>query len=148
MEKTNVTKLTKELTKALKDKPDYIRKGQFVFNYIETVYGVASVIQFEDKIDCFYDDSKIPDFILACIKRINNQNRIKMEEKLIKEDKSKDGNSLRVLSSHLLSAEYIGNRYKDYQLVSCVPVTDQLTRAEWMRSFSVSVCYCYYFSKI
>lgn len=83
MEKTNVTKLTKELTKALKDKPDYIRKGQFVFNYIETVYGVASVIQFEDKIDCFYDDSKIPDFILACIKRINNQNRIKMEEKLI-----------------------------------------------------------------
>lgn len=73
MEKTNVTKLTKELTKALKDKPDYIRKGQFVFNYIEAIYGVASVIQVEDKIDCFYDDSKIPDFILACIKRINNQ---------------------------------------------------------------------------
>lgn len=71
-----------------------------------------------------------------------------MEERLIAEDKSKNGNSLRVLSSHLLSAEYIGNRYKDYLLVSCVPVTDTLTRAEWMRNFNTSVCYCYYFSKI
>lgn len=79
--------------------------------------------------------------------KTNYQNK-RMEEKLIKEDKSKDGNSLRVLSSHLLSAEYIGNRYKDYLLVSCVPVTDTLTRADWMRNFNTSVCYCYYFSKI
>lgn len=42
--------------------PD-IRKGQAVFNYIDETYGVARDVQFEDGIDCFYDDSKIYDFI-------------------------------------------------------------------------------------
>ena len=50
------------------------RKGQSVFNYIDRVYGVARKVQFEDNIDCFYNDDSIDDFINASIKYINNGN--------------------------------------------------------------------------
>lgn len=73
MEKITLKQLTEELNKALETKPDYIRKGQFIFNYMESTYGVASEVQFEDKIDCFYDDSKIDIFVETCLKRINNK---------------------------------------------------------------------------
>lgn len=72
MKKLDVTKLSDEITKALEHKPAHIRKGQFVFNYMDCVYGVASIVQFEDKIDCFYNDDTIPEFLLACLKRINH----------------------------------------------------------------------------
>lgn len=67
----NLTK--EELSKEIFDypKPDYIRKGQHVFNYIDRKYNVARDVQFLDKIDCFYDDSKIDTFIEYAIKRIN-----------------------------------------------------------------------------
>lgn len=73
MKKITLKQLTKELNKALETKPDYIRKGQFIFNYMESTYGVASEVQFEDEIDCFYDDSKIDIFVETCLKRINNK---------------------------------------------------------------------------
>ena len=62
-----------ELLKEIFDYPrlDYIRKGQHVFNYIDRKYNVARDVQFLDKIDCFYDDSKIDMFIECAIKRIN-----------------------------------------------------------------------------
>ena len=47
------------------------REGQFVFNTIDSLYGVARTVQFNDKIDCFYDDSKIDQFINACYNRLN-----------------------------------------------------------------------------
>lgn len=67
----NLTK--EELLKEIFDypRPDYIRKGQHVFNYIDRKYNVARDIQFLDKIDCFYDDSKIDTFIGCAIKRIH-----------------------------------------------------------------------------
>jgi hypothetical protein len=41
------------------------RKGQTVFNYIDKKYGVARYVQFQEHIDCFYDDNQIEDFIKA-----------------------------------------------------------------------------------
>ena len=73
MEKITLKQLVAELNKALKTKPDYIRRGQCIFNYMESTYGVASEVQFEDKIDCFYNDSMILKFVAACFKRINNK---------------------------------------------------------------------------
>ena len=52
-------------------KPKDWRKGQFVFNYIDANYGVARAIQFEDRVDCFFQDDKIDDFLECVIKRIN-----------------------------------------------------------------------------
>lgn len=53
------------------NKPKDWRKGQFVFNYIEENYGdVAREVQFQDKIDCFYNDDKINEFIEACYNRL------------------------------------------------------------------------------
>ena len=53
-------------------KPKSWREGQFVFNYIDVVYGVARFVQFEDKIDCFYDDSQIDAFIIKSAEYITN----------------------------------------------------------------------------
>ena len=55
-----------------KNCPEGWGKGQFVFNYIESTYNVAKQVQILDKIDCFYDDSKIAAFLLASLKYINN----------------------------------------------------------------------------
>ncbi len=43
--------------------PKSWRKGQAVFNVIEEKYDVARTVQFVDGVDCFYDDTKIQDFI-------------------------------------------------------------------------------------
>lgn len=55
----------------VKNRPQYIRKGQAVFNYIEEKYHVARDVQFEDNIDCFYVDASIDSFIDAAYKRLN-----------------------------------------------------------------------------
>lgn len=73
MEKITLKQLTEELNKALETKHDCIRKGQFVFNYMESTYGVAREVQFKDKIDCFYNDSMILAFVIACLRRINDK---------------------------------------------------------------------------
>ena len=53
------------------EKPSNWRDGQFVFNTIDKLYKVARKVQFESNIDCFYDDSKINQFIVACFNEIN-----------------------------------------------------------------------------
>lgn len=53
------------------EKPPNWRDGQFVFNTIDKLYKVARKVQFENKIDCFYNDSKINQFIVACFNEIN-----------------------------------------------------------------------------
>ena len=37
---------------------------------IDRLYGVARTVQFQDGIDCFYDNSKIDQFINACYNRL------------------------------------------------------------------------------
>ena len=55
------------------EKPSNWRDGQFVFNIIDKLYKVARKVQFENNIDCFYDDSKINQFIIACFNEINKK---------------------------------------------------------------------------
>ena len=45
------------------EKPKDWREGQFVFNRVDELYKVARTIQFNDGVDCFYDDSKIDEFL-------------------------------------------------------------------------------------
>lgn len=47
---------------AMKQMPDNWRKGQKVFNAIDTEFGVARIVQFQLGVDCYYDDSKIKEF--------------------------------------------------------------------------------------
>lgn len=64
-----------KILEASKNRSVYLRKGQFIFNYIEYLYGeVAREVQFIDNIDCFYDDDQIDAFITACYLRLKNQN--------------------------------------------------------------------------
>lgn len=59
-----VQDLRDEVNTAMKNKPKEWRNGQFVFNYIDAVYGVAREVQCKDGIDCFYDDDKIYPFLV------------------------------------------------------------------------------------
>lgn len=54
------------------NKPKEWRDGQFVFNYIDTKYGVARYVQFVNHIDCFYNDNMIEPFIMASYERMLN----------------------------------------------------------------------------
>lgn len=48
------------------------RLGQAVFNYTERTFGeVARQVQFEDRIDCFYNDDAIADFLCAVYDRLS-----------------------------------------------------------------------------
>ena len=49
--------------KFVDNKPKAWRDGQAVFNYINDTYGVARAVQFGKNVDCFFDDSKIDEFI-------------------------------------------------------------------------------------
>lgn len=47
--------------------PKNWRRGQFVFNMVDRLYGVARIVQFHENVDCFYNDEKIDEFIeLSC----------------------------------------------------------------------------------
>lgn len=52
--KTNAEQLCKEYP---------WRMGQAVFNYVDDRFGVARKVQFVDKVDCYYNDDAIDDFI-------------------------------------------------------------------------------------
>lgn len=67
-----VEELKKEISEI--EFPKNWRKGQSVFNYIDAVYGVARNIQFEYKIDCFYNDDYIDDFLDKAVELINHGN--------------------------------------------------------------------------
>lgn len=52
--------------------PTHWRHGQFVFNRVEELFGgIAREVQFMDRIDCFYDDTKIDRFLDAVLIRLN-----------------------------------------------------------------------------
>ena len=50
--------------------PKCWRKGQSVFNIIDSKYHVARDVQFIDNIDCFYNDEQIEPFLIAAYKRL------------------------------------------------------------------------------
>ena len=58
--------LRNEVMNAMQNKPKNWRNGQFVFNYIDSGYGVARAAQFDKGVDCFYDDTAIEEFIKVC----------------------------------------------------------------------------------
>lgn len=65
--------LKQEIYNWMPNKPKNWREGQAVFNYIDEVYGVARIAQFQHRVDCFYDDSKIDAFIETCAKIISER---------------------------------------------------------------------------
>jgi hypothetical protein len=71
MNNMKIEELTQEVVTASQTRPDYIRFGQFVFNYIEEHYGVARQVQFIDGVDCFYRDDKVLEFLDKSLIRIN-----------------------------------------------------------------------------
>ena len=52
--------------------PSY-RWGQAVFNYIDQYIGVARKVQFEDHVDCFYNDNAVDAFVEKALDRIYGQ---------------------------------------------------------------------------
>lgn len=53
------------------EKPLHWRKGQFIFNRVEKLFGnIAREVQFIDRVDCFYDDNKIDEFLTKVINRM------------------------------------------------------------------------------
>ena len=61
-------------------KPKEWRDGQFVFNMIDHIYGVARIVQFNHGVDCFYNDDKIEEFFIKSVEVINDYNIEKKEE--------------------------------------------------------------------
>lgn len=56
----------------VKSSPKEWRRGQAVFNVIDEKFGVARDVQFGDGVDCFYDDSKIEEFIKCSWRRLQD----------------------------------------------------------------------------
>lgn len=72
MEKT-LKEFTEEILQLSENRPHHIRKGQWIFNYIEEIYGdVARKVQFIDHVDCFYNDDNIYAFINEVYNRLYN----------------------------------------------------------------------------
>ena len=65
-EKLRLDEFRADVLTAMQKKPKGWRDGQFVFNYIDEVYGVARYVQFNEGVDCFYNDEKIDEFIDKC----------------------------------------------------------------------------------
>lgn len=65
MEKS-LSEFRTEILTEMENRAKHLRKGQFVFNYIDANYGVARYVQFIEGIDCFYNDDKIDQFIDKC----------------------------------------------------------------------------------
>ena len=63
-------KLKQEIYAWMPEKPKNWREGQAVFNYINQHYHVARQVQFEDGIDCFYNDDNIEAFIIASYRKL------------------------------------------------------------------------------
>jgi hypothetical protein len=60
----NITKeeFFAKIDEEIKKMPPNWRKGQKVFNAVDTIFGVAREVQFRHRIDCFHNDSKIEEF--------------------------------------------------------------------------------------
>lgn len=55
-----------EVLEGIKEYPSDWRYGQKVFNYVDYVYDVARIAQYEYGVDCFYDDSMVDEFLKKC----------------------------------------------------------------------------------
>ena len=62
-EKMTYNEFVEDVLDRIKECPTNWRKGQSVFNVIDDTYGVARRVQFEDHVDCFYNDDKIDEFM-------------------------------------------------------------------------------------
>jgi hypothetical protein len=64
----------------IKTYPDNWREGQKIFNAAEEIlwkltqykHNIAREVQFEDNVDCFYDNSKIKEFLNKCWNRFSS----------------------------------------------------------------------------
>lgn len=56
------------------EKPTNWREGQFVFNMVDLMYGVARIAQFHYGVDCFYNDEMIDKFIEVSCNIFNELN--------------------------------------------------------------------------
>lgn len=68
-------KTLKELKSVIYDVPipEYWREGQFVFNRVEQLFGsIARKVQFEDSVDCFYNDDRIDEFLVCVYNRLKS----------------------------------------------------------------------------
>ena len=57
-----------DVLNGIKAFPNNWRKGQKVFNYIDSKYHVARTLQYHNNIDCFYRDDLIEEFIREAYK--------------------------------------------------------------------------------
>lgn len=57
---------------ALKNKSEYLRDGQQIFNYVQSTYGIGFLIKDKYNIDCFYVDYKIDDFLNKVIEELES----------------------------------------------------------------------------
>lgn len=71
-QKITFQELKSEVMEKARFKHNYLRLGQFIFNYIHGFYGVACDVKDKDGVDCYYRDDLIDDFLKLCVKRINN----------------------------------------------------------------------------
>ena len=91
------------------NKPKAWRDGQAVFNYINDTYGVARNVQFGKNVDCFFDDTKIDEFIResydvyleGCIENEVKDSNIDVERWVLE----KVENTLRLCANHFKSQE-------------------------------------------
>lgn len=71
----------KEVLTAMEGRPEWCRKGQFVFNYIDEVYHVARTVQFKSRVDCFHNDNNIDAFIECAYRYLKEYNDYVNEHK-------------------------------------------------------------------
>lgn len=62
-----------EVELIIQNRPEWSRKGQAVFHYIEQKYGVATVAKFSHGKDCYYEDKYIKDFVECCWQLLNER---------------------------------------------------------------------------
>lgn len=55
--------------KSVEQCPSEWRTGQAVFNVVDDEYGVARSVQFVDRVDCFYNDDYIEEFLKKAYER-------------------------------------------------------------------------------
>lgn len=56
------------IARELKKKPKEWRDGQFIFNFLDILIpGLSRELQYVKKVDCFYLDSEIPEFLNAAV---------------------------------------------------------------------------------
>lgn len=62
MEELTKEKFFAKIGEETKKMPPNWRKGQKVFNAVDMIFGIAREVQFQHKVDCFHDDTKIDEF--------------------------------------------------------------------------------------